>query len=203
MIFQTDPRSSDRAMSDQPESGREKRRTRAIAGGVLIAIILSITGLLWGAANVLIRPDAKSNLDGLVRGGEYLDNSGVVMQQSSNDCGVAALKMVFDHHHIVRPLGDWAGELMDRPEGTSMLRMKEVTEKWGLRAEGWRVSSEDINSIPLPSIALMNRRHYVVIESIQETGDLIFADPSSGRFKMKLDLFLSKTRGEMLLISKE
>ena len=174
-----------------------------MAGGVLITFILLIAALLFQMARILNGPDAKSRLEAALRGAEYVDNSGVVMQQSSNDCGAAALKMVFDHHQIVRPLADWTAELMDKPEGTSMLRLKEVAEEWGLRAEGWRVSRQDIRMIPLPSIALMNRRHYVVIESMRDTGDLILADPSFGRVKMSMSLFLSKTRGEMLLISKE
>ena len=130
-----------------------------MAGSVLIAFILLVVALLFHTARILDGPDSRSHLEAVFGGGEYIDNSGVVMQQSSNDCGAAALKMVFDHHHIVRPLADWSGELIDRPEGTSMLRLKEVTEKWGLRAEGYRVSSQDIKTIPLPSIALMNRRH--------------------------------------------
>ena len=177
--------------------------SRVIASGVLITTIVLLSALFMHAAKTLGGSDSKAALNNLFRGGEFLDKSGVVLQEASNDCGAAALKMVFDHYRIVRPLEDWTGDLIDRPEGTSMLRLKEVSERWGLRAEGWRISSQDIETIPLPSIALMNRNHYVVIESIQDTGDLIYADPSFGRLKMKTIQFLSRTKGEMLLIWKE
>jgi ABC-type bacteriocin/lantibiotic exporter with double-glycine peptidase domain len=166
-------------------------------------MILLITGFFVHVARTIGSPESKLQSKIWFRGGEYLDSSGVVLQKSSNDCGAAALKMVFDHYNMIRPLNDWTEELIDRPEGTSMLRLKEVAEKWGLRADGWRISIQDLETIPLPSIALMTRSHYVVIESIQDSENLVYVDPSIGRMRINKSQFLSKTHGEMLLIRKE
>ena len=84
-----------------------------------------------------------------------------------------------------------------------MLRLKQVAEKWGLSAEGWRIAPDDLDRIPLPAIALLNRNHYVVVESLAGAGQLIYADPALGRVRMNRRLFLWRSRGEMLLLRKE
>jgi ABC-type bacteriocin/lantibiotic exporter with double-glycine peptidase domain len=111
--------------------------------------------------------------------------------------------MVFDHYAIDRPLSEFERDLLDRPTGTSMLRLKEVAESCGLRAEGLRVSESELVGIPVPSIALLNNKHYVVIESIESSNAIIYADPIIGRIRMPVERFWLKSNGILLVISKQ
>lgn len=141
-------------------------------------------------------------LEVAVSGGVYLGRSQVVFQRADNDCGAAALKMVFDHYRIAGSLDELARKLIDHneTEGTSMLRLKEVAESAGLSAAGWRIAERDLPGVPLPSIVLLNRNHFVVLEAVDAGGDVIYADPAVGRVRMATRLFLQKSRGEMLII---
>jgi predicted double-glycine peptidase len=184
-------------------NGRAKLTVRA-AAGLWLGWLVGVTAAgLAGSVLLTRNPQARPHLVALLRGGRYLGRVGVVFQERANDCGAAALKMVFDHYGLVRPLEAWQREAIDRPEGSSMLRLLEVARKWGLRAEGWRVTPADLDTIPLPAIALLNRHHYVVVEARAGAGQLIYADPALGRVKMDRRLFLRRSQGEMLLVRKE
>jgi len=184
-------------------TGRAKIRSQAAAGLCLSVLVGAVVVGLAGSGRLIRDPEARPSLSALLRGGRYLGRAGVVFQRGANDCGAAALKMVFDHYGLARPLEDWQPEVIDRPEGSSMLRLKQVAEKWGLSADGWRIAPDDLDRIPLPAIALLNRNHYVVVESLAGAGQLIYVDPALGRVIMSRRLFLLKSRGEMLLLRKE
>ncbi len=171
--------------------GKQRRRAAALA----IALLLSLpAGLAVVARRRLDSPER------FVRalGGEYLGRAGVVLQQAENDCGAAAMKMIFDHHGIERPLATWNAALIDHPRGSSMLRMRDLARACGLEAEGWRVAERDLPAVPLPAIALVDSHHYVVLERI-EADAVIYADPALGRVRMNRSLFLRKSGGRMLL----
>ena len=173
--------------------GKRRRWAAALAIALVLFLLLTV---------IAIERRRSTSPERFARalGGEYLGRSGVIFQQAANDCGAAAMKMVFDAYGIERSLATWNAELIDHPRGSSMLRMREVARKWGLEAEGWRVSERDFNGIPLPAIALVDLNHYVVIERIDPGAEeLIYADPALGRVRMKRSLFLRKSGGRMLL----
>ncbi|MFN0085184.1 MAG: cysteine peptidase family C39 domain-containing protein [Blastocatellia bacterium] len=179
-------------------AGLGKRRRRAAVLAIVLPFLLLLTAAAIERRRILSPEDFARAL-----GGEYLGRSGVIFQAAANDCGAAAMKMVFDHHGIDRTLAAWNAELVDDPRGSSMLRMREVARKRGLEAEGWRISERDLDTIPLPAIALVNRDHYVVIERIDSAaGELVYADPALGRVRIKSRLFLRKSGGRMLLFPK-
>jgi ABC-type bacteriocin/lantibiotic exporter with double-glycine peptidase domain len=78
-------------------------------------------------------------------------------------------------------------------------RMKEVAQKHGFRTLATRVCLADVPRIPLPSIALVKRRHYVVVEALAPDGSLIIIEPSIGRCRLGVSRFLKACSGEMLL----
>ncbi|MDX2031684.1 MAG: cysteine peptidase family C39 domain-containing protein [Blastocatellia bacterium] len=182
-----------------PSAEKRRRRAAALAIALFLLLLLAVALAIGPERWRLHSPERFAR----ALGGEYLGRSGVIFQQATNDCGAAAMKMVFDAYGIERSLATWNAELIDHPRGSSMLRMREVARKWGLEAEGWRVAERDFNTIPLPAIALVNRNHYVVIERIDpDAEELIYADPALGRVRMKRSLFLRKSGGQMLLFRK-
>ena len=180
-----------------------QRKSKLAAALTLSGFVVAIPAVLVTWFVFTSSEDARLRLGVSLRGGQYLGKTGVVLQQGRYDCGAAALKMVFDHYAIDRPLADFERDLLDRPDGTSMLRLKEVAESWGFRAEGWRVSPNALTGIPLPSIALLNNRHYVVIESVESPRAIVYADPVIGRIRMPVERFWLKSNGILLVLNRQ
>lgn len=133
---------------------------------------------------------------------EFLGSGGVVMQQGAFDCGPAALKMVLDYYRIPASLESLEREMLDSPRGTTMARMSLVARQRGLLAEGRRVDEQEFSKLKLPSIALFERRHYVVVAERTPDGYLTILDPSLGKCRAREDTFLRSCHGEILVISK-
>ena len=172
-------------------TGRDKARLIAGLGilgllGLCVSLfVLALTGV--GIARAGRLP------------GEVLGTDQVTFQQGRYDCGAAALGMILKSYGLED--ADLKNELLDHPRGTSMLRMKEVAERRGLIAEGWRIAEADIGSIHLPAIALMNKNHYVVLERV-EPSHVVYADPAVGRLRIELNEFFKRSNGEMLIFER-
>jgi ABC-type bacteriocin/lantibiotic exporter with double-glycine peptidase domain len=147
-------------------------------------------------------PEPGKRLRAALRGQEYLGTDGIIFQKGRLDCGPAALAMVFRQYRLDVSLDTLEQQLIDTARGTSMLRMQQVAEKYGFRAEGWRVSAGDLARIPYPSIALYERKHFVVIDSVARDGSLTIRDPSFGRSRVDGGAFLKACNGEVLLLWK-
>jgi len=136
-------------------------------------------------------------------GFHYLNSSGVTFQGSQN-CGPAAMHMVFVSLGLPTSLRDLEQQMLHRVAGgTRMRRMAEVAKENGLVARARRVTAEVLPLIPLPSIAVIGRSHYIVVERYQPGQGLIVVDPQVGRCRVRIDRFLAATNGgEMLLLAR-
>lgn len=114
----------------------------------------------------------------------------VVHQQYDFSCGSAALATLLRYHYdLPRTEGDvfmgmWNGgdQARIRQVGFSLLDMKRYLSAQGIRADGYKVSLDDIAKRGLPGIALVTAkgyRHFVVVKGI--IGDrVLVGDPSLG-----------------------
>jgi hypothetical protein len=137
-----------------------------------------------------------------VLGFKYLGPIGIASPLDCKGCGPATMQFILRQDGVDVPFEMLQREMMDRPQGTSMRRMKEVAERHGFRTTARRVSLGEVPRIPLPSIALFRRRHYVVVQTFTPDGSLIIVDPSIGRCRVPAAQFLKDCNGEMLLIQK-
>jgi ATP-binding cassette subfamily B protein RaxB len=131
-----------------------------------------------------------------------LGREGVFFQQSHGDCGGAALKMILEHFDIPIEYGPLWQRLQDRPEGTTMLGIKQLAESAGLLCEGWRLSPQDLRHIPLPAVLLLQRRHFVVVASVDADKGILILDPVRGRLLVSVRKLVSVWNGETLLFCK-
>lgn len=129
----------------------------------------------------------------------YLGREGVVMQRYGWDCGAAALKMILDYHGIASTYDDLLYQLQTTPTGTSMLILKQLSERRGLHCEGWRLVPDDLRRVPLPAILFLHRNHFVVLHSFIAGGDLLLLDPSRGKLRISPHRLHSIWEGEILL----
>jgi len=133
------------------------------------------------------------------RGGVYLGMNGVVMQDKSNTCGPAALKMVLDVYGkevLLRDL-EKDGRVADR--GWSMESLAELAEQHGLHAEGWRLDLEALCRSRFPLILFVENRHFVVADGVDTAGFFFVRDPAIGRMKIHRRALSRIWKGEALV----
>ena len=114
----------------------------------------------------------------------------VIQQQFDYSCGSAALATLLSFHYD-RPtteartfekmfeVGDQAAI---RQSGFSLLDMKNYLETIGMRADGFRISLDELDNAGIPAIALIDTggyKHFVVIKGL-EGGDVLVGDPAFG-----------------------
>lgn len=133
-----------------------------------------------------------------------------VSQQYDFSCGSAAVATMLTHHyaHPVKEhdvfnamyrVGDQA---KIRQLGFSMLDMKRYLESLGYRAEGFRVSLDQIAQWGVPAIVLVRDKgynHFVVIKGVRG-GEVLLGDPSVGVRTLARDAFEKNSNGIFLVI---
>ncbi|WP_445395745.1 C39 family peptidase [Zobellella sp. An-6] len=134
----------------------------------------------------------------------------VVRQQYDFSCGSAALASLLSHHYDLQFTEEQIFEEMYRlgdkdkieTQGFSMLDMKKFLARRGLDSEGYRMNRDDIISMGIPAIALVNYEgynHFVVVKGIDEDKVLI-GDPSLGMHIIDGESFDKSSNGVFLLI---
>jgi len=132
-------------------------------------------------------------------GADFVTDKGVVLQSSHNDCGPASLKMILAAHGIECSTSDLSSHLRLTPKGTSMLDLRRISLKMGLGARSWRLQPADLNRIPLPAIAFVNKNHFVVLRRFIAPDVLEVDDPALGRIRWPARKFDKVWSGEMLI----
>jgi ABC-type bacteriocin/lantibiotic exporter with double-glycine peptidase domain len=156
----------------------------------LLAGVLVSAGLCWAGARFL-------------GGVTYQGSEGVFFQRDASDCGAAALKMIFENHGIRVGYDNLLAELATSPSGTSMLRLKQLSEASGLRCEGWRLTLSDLRRAPLPAILFVGGKHFIVLDSFTVSGEALIRDPSRGRLRVSPRRLATMWQGETLLFLRD
>ncbi len=116
----------------------------------------------------------------------------IVRQRTDFSCGAAALATVLKHYYGRTDIGEeeivqWllrnSDEETIRRQGFSLLDLKRYALDLGYRAEGYRVTPEQLEKINLPTIILLTVKgysHFVVLKGVKGKKAYI-ADPALGR----------------------
>src|SRR5437016_592350 len=145
---------------------------------ILVATVVGVV-LLGGWVE---RVPLVSRAAALALGATYLGDSAVRRQRSSEDCGVAALNMIFDAHSIPFTAGDSLRQLIQRRgRGLSFAEMSVVSASAGVAANGYMMSIQAFDSVPLPAIAHL-KQHFVVVDRVTASG-VELRDPLFGRMR--------------------
>jgi ATP-binding cassette subfamily B protein RaxB len=131
----------------------------------------------------------------------YLGAEGVIFQERSNNCGLAALAMVLEHYGIKVSQQSMAGGAKLDFRGASLMTLKERATLEGLEAEGRRLSYEDLLSIRFPAILFVENHHFIVVDSVGGTGELFVRDPAAGRLRVSRKRAAAIWKGETLVIT--
>jgi hypothetical protein len=114
----------------------------------------------------------------------------VVRQHYDYSCGSAALATLL-HHHYGEPVGEadlfkamWSAgdQAKIRKVGFSLLDMKRALAARGYKADGYRLTLDQLDAVQTPAIALITigrYRHFVVVKGVDKERVLV-GDPALG-----------------------
>lgn len=199
---------------DLRRRGPLARRLAAFLGA---AVLL---GALSAAAQPVSTGSGLRGLDLQRRGGvksiKELRWDKVVKQELDVGCGAASLATLLTHHFdfptTEREMVDalWADASRGKPSdqalqiaqnlGFSLANMRNVVQKGGLVAAGFRVAPENLDKLRIPAITQIDVRgykHFVVIRGTQN-GRVYVADPRFGNMTYRLPAFVKVWSGVLL-----
>ena len=116
------------------------------------------------------------------------------------ECGAAALAMVMAYHGREADLQEVREECGVSRDGASALDILNAAQRYGFDTEAVRASADDLDIVTLPAILHWNRKHFVVLESINEKSASIL-DPLVGPMTMPRDEVAKNFSNVALLIS--
>jgi ABC-type bacteriocin/lantibiotic exporter with double-glycine peptidase domain len=168
---------------------------------VITTGVIVFLGLGFGFAVTAKFSDPQNSYELVARerGGVYLGTDGVVMQDKSNTCGPAALKMILDVYGKTVTLRELEKDRKASDGGWSMQSLKALAEQHGLRAEGWRLEPEALCKSRFPLILFVENRHFVVADGVDTAGFLFMRDPAIGRMKIHRRALSGIWNGETLV----
>lgn len=133
-----------------------------------------------------------------------------VRQQYDFSCGSAALATLLTHHYQNPTTEQTAFEVMYRQgdrkkirkEGFSLLDIKRYLDAQGYQADGFLAPLDDLVTLGIPAIALIQDagyKHFVVITGVSDEKVLV-SDPSLGGRILSREEFKSKWNGILFFI---
>ena len=137
----------------------------------------------------------------------------IVRQRFDFSCGSAALATLLRYHYGQNVgesdvfSGMWAkgDRAAIRKVGFSLLDMKRYLEAKNLRADGFKVSLDQIADTGIPGIALItvkDYRHFVVVKGVSKY-EVLVGDPSTGLHALPRDEFERVWNGVYFVLNSE
>ena len=128
------------------------------------------------------------------KGGRRIKAFPFVRQVDEVDCGVACLAMISRYYGRRVSIGRIRPMTGASVDGTSLAGLISAAQELGLAARSARVSRENLDKMPVPSIVHWQGYHWVVLLDVR--GDKVrVADPALGDYTMKREQFLANWNG--------
>ena len=165
-------------------------------GFVVVLAFSATAGLLltWSRREAIASRVAVYSL-----GATYLSDSAVRRQRSLEDCGVAALHMLFDTHRRSFPVADSLLQVVRaRHRGLSFAEMATVANASGLSANGYLMDLDALAKMEGPTIAHL-KTHFVVVDRVRGNS-VDIRDPVHGRLRLPARRFQQAWSGRLLVV---
>ena len=172
---------------------------------IALAVLLCVTGVIEAAQMPLsVLPGGAVVYKPIqsIRERKFVD---LVQQKTDFSCGAAALATILrqaywldvNEDQIIEGMLAHADQNLVRTQGFSMLDMKKYVESIGMRARGYRIPPESLQSVTIPVVVLMDIRgykHFVVLQRTEKDWVYI-GDPVLGHKRYKFDDFVKGWNG--------
>ncbi|UVM53563.1 C39 family peptidase [Pseudomonas sp. B21-012] len=134
----------------------------------------------------------------------------LVQQKTDFSCGAAALATILrqaywldvSEDQIIEGMLAHSDHDVVRVQGFSMLDMKRYVESLGMRARGYRVQLDALQSVRIPVVVLMDVRgykHFVVMQKVHN-GWVYIGDPVLGHKRYKIEDFVKGWNGILFAV---
>lgn len=129
----------------------------------------------------------------------------MVPQQTDFSCGAAAVATILKYgygrditeHEVIESLLKVSDPEVVRMKGFSLLDIKNYIQTLGMRARGYTIGPEMLESVKVPTIALVDMKgykHFVVVAKTVD-GKVYIADPALGNRIVPKDQFVKEWSG--------
>jgi predicted double-glycine peptidase len=175
--------------------------------GSLLAVSMITTNAWAGNISISIQGTGTTFNIGVPSQAEARWDS-VIRQKYDFSCGSAAVATLLTYHYEMPTSEQDVFQAMFRDgdkkkiqtEGFSMLDMKRYLDKRGMRSDGFRMTLDQLSSVGVPGIALVNTRgyrHFVIIRGIDDERVLL-GDPAAGDTAISREYFEQIWSGAVL-----
>ncbi len=129
----------------------------------------------------------------------------MVPQHTDFSCGAAAVATILKYgygrdvteHEVIEGLLEVSDPEVVRVKGFSLLDIKNYVQTLGMRARGYKIAPEMLESVKVPTIALVDMKgykHFVVVN--KTVGDKVYiADPALGNRIVPKEQFVKEWNG--------
>lgn len=115
-------------------------------------------------------------------------------------CGPAALRVILAVHGIETKEEEVARLAGTDSSGTTLYDLQQAAKVYGLDAKGERWSWARLSQEQSPTIAYVDKKHYVVVLGIKD-GFITLFDPAIGQIRQRKEVFEARWTGEILSVS--
>ncbi len=123
------------------------------------------------------------------------------------NCGTLALASIMEKQGKVKQANELRMMKPTADSGYSMEELKDIALKYGYSVAGLKITKDDLNKLPLPSIVQLKSHnpgdggHYWVLDKIKKDKSLDFFDPQAGRrFHQAPQEFDNEWDGNVLIL---
>ncbi|OWP83766.1 hypothetical protein BWK59_08785 [Flavobacterium davisii] len=119
-------------------------------------------------------------------------------QLESTDCGAACLAMIISYHGKKVTLSQVKEQFEFTRIGVSIQDIVEVASNIGFQTTPLKLTQQELEEIPLPSILFWKQDHFVVLERITyKKGQILYhiLDPGYGKIILESKIFVKEWQG--------
>ena len=140
-----------------------------------------------------------------VKSTRELKYTDMIPQRTDFSCGAASVATILKYAYgvqtteeeVLEGMFEVADQKIVLEKGFSLLDMKRYVEKIGMQGIGFRIKPEEMETIAIPTIVLVNIKgyyHFVVLKKVQD-GKVYVGDPALGNQVYELDKFVDTWNG--------
>lgn len=120
-----------------------------------------------------------------------------IEQMQQTECGLCCIAMLLRYYKSNETLSLIRNELTVGRDGLRLSDLQTYLNNRNFDTHIYRVTSNQISSLPLPAVAYWDKKHFVIVESIN-TKQAIIIDPAYGRLRLSIEEFNESYSGIMM-----